>query len=211
MSKLNKSEKLEPAMSVNESEDIVSISAPRRLKKTKTSRSVSSHASNATNKSRKSRKSNKQNIVIKKNQVAGFFEDEAELGSDNEEGDDAQRMIDRNDAEENEDGLDSDLDGFIDHTKDGRDEVNLGDDEEIEDLEDAARNAYLMDIHNDDKMRTKLAMEAAIYGRNKKRKRDEAEIEDEQAELNEYERRKLDRIKEREQLMNSQEEEQMEQ
>jgi len=67
MSKLNKSEKIEPAMSVNESEDIVSISAPRRLKKTKTSRSVSSHASNATNKSRKSRKSNKQNIVIKKN------------------------------------------------------------------------------------------------------------------------------------------------
>jgi len=55
-----------------------------------------------------------------------------------------------------------------------------------------------MDIHNDDKMRTKIAMEAAIYGRNKKRKRQDADIEDEQAELDEYERRKLDRIKERE-------------
>ena len=160
-------------MSVNESEDLVSISAPRRLKKTKTSRSVSSHASN------KSRKSRKQNIVIKKTQVAEFFEDQAELGSDNEDADDAKRMIDRNDVEENEDGLDSDLDGFIDHTKDGRGEINLGDDEEIEDLEEAARMKYMLDIHNDDKLRTKIAMEQAIYGRNKKRKRAEADIEDE--------------------------------
>ena len=65
-------------------------------------------------------------------------------------------------------------------------------------------------MQNDDKLRTKKAMEAAIFGR-KKRNRDEAGIDDNMEDMDEYERRKLERIKEREQIMNSQEEEQMEQ
>ena len=64
-------------------------------------------------------------------------------------------------------------------------------------------------MQNDDKLRTKKAMEAAIFGR-KKRNRDEAGIDDNMEDMDEYERRKLERIKEREQIMNSQEEEQME-
>jgi hypothetical protein len=52
-----------------------------------------------------------------------FLEQEAELGSDDEENDDNVRRIDKNDEEEDEDGLDSDLDGF----------VVKGDDEEIGD------------------------------------------------------------------------------
>lgn len=63
-------------------------------------------------------------------------------------------------------------------------------------------------MHDDDKMRTKLAMEAAIFGR-KKRNRDEAGIDDNVEDMDEYERRKMERIKEREQIMNSQEEEEM--
>lgn len=47
-----------------------------------------------------------------------MFEDEAELGSDNEEKDNLKKDINKNDAEENEDGLDSDLDGFVVHNED---------------------------------------------------------------------------------------------
>lgn len=67
----------------------------------------------------------------------------------------------------------------------------------------------MQDMHNDDKLRTKLAMEAAIYGR-KKRSRAEAGLGDDLEDMDEYERRKLERIKEREQI-NSDEEEEMEQ
>lgn len=42
-----------------------------------------------------------------------FLEDEAELGSDDEEKDDSIKVINKNDEEENEEGLDSDLDGFV--------------------------------------------------------------------------------------------------
>ena len=143
--------------------------------------------------------------------MAGFFEDEAELGSDDEANDAIQKEINRQDHEENEDGLDADLEGFIDFTKDGRGEQAIQrDDQEIEDLEDAARLKFIQDMQNDDKLRTKKAMEAAIFGR-KKRNRDEAGIDDNMEDMDEYERRKLERIKEREQIMNSQEEEQMEQ
>lgn len=143
--------------------------------------------------------------------MAGFFEDEAELGSDDEANDAIQKEINRQDHEENEDGLDADLEGFIDFTKDGRGEQAIQrDDQEIEDLEDAARLKFIQDMQNDDKMRTKKAMEAAIFGR-KKRNRDEAGIDDNMEDMDEYERRKLERIKEREQILNSQEEEQMEQ
>ena len=44
-----------------------------------------------------------------------FLDVEAELGSDREENDDAKaKSIDMNDIEEDEDGMDSDLSGFVD-------------------------------------------------------------------------------------------------
>ena len=53
---------------------------------------------------------------MEKKKIKNFFEDEAELGSDDEENDDVRKHIDRlNDDEENEEGLDDDLDGFVDH------------------------------------------------------------------------------------------------
>ena len=52
------------------------------------------------------------------------MEEEAELGSDDEENDDYIRQINKNDDEENEDGLDDDLDGFVVH---GGDEDEIGD------------------------------------------------------------------------------------
>ena len=55
--------------------------------------------------------------------VAGFFDNEAELGSDDENKDEIKKQINKDDAEENEDGLDSDLDGFVDN----RDEKEIGD------------------------------------------------------------------------------------
>lgn len=55
------------------------------------------------------------------------MEEEAELGSDDEENDDVRKVINRNDAEENDEGLDSDLEGF----------VVKADDEEIGDPDDA--------------------------------------------------------------------------
>jgi hypothetical protein len=50
------------------------------------------------------------------------------LGSDDEEKDEKMKKIDENDLEENEDGLDSDLEGF----------VVKGDEEEVGEAEDAA-------------------------------------------------------------------------
>jgi hypothetical protein len=52
-----------------------------------------------------------------------LFDEEAELGSDDEDKDDIKKDINRNDEEENDDDLDSDLEGF----------VVRGDDEEIGD------------------------------------------------------------------------------
>jgi hypothetical protein len=72
------------------------------------------------------------NYIIEKKKnvnIGKFFEDEAELGSDDENKDEIRKQIDKNDLEENEEGLDKDLDGFIDYD---------GDDKQIGDPDDAA-------------------------------------------------------------------------
>ena len=192
-------------LSQGDESDTIKAKGRRRLKKTK------SQASKASSKGDGVSLGQKKKRGLQKSRLAGFFEDEAELGSDNEANDAAKKEINRQDLEENEEGLDSELEGFIDHTKDGRGDNALHrDDQEIEDLEEAARLKYIQDMQNDDKIRTKLAMEAAIFGR-KKRNREEAGLDDKMEDLDEYERRKLERIKEREQIMNSQEEEEMQQ
>jgi len=43
------------------------------------------------------------------------MEDEAELGSDNEENDDKRKRINAEDSEENEEGYDKDLEDFVVH------------------------------------------------------------------------------------------------
>ena len=65
--------------------------------------------------------------------AAKFMDLEADLGSDNEENDDKIKKINREDAEECENGLDEDLDGFVTH------EAPVGDEE----AEAAARDLYM--------------------------------------------------------------------
>ena len=79
----------------------------------------------------------------KKRVKMAFFEDEAELGSDQEGNDDIRKRIDKNDQEEVDDGLDSDLDGFVVH----------GDDVEVADADVNAHAKYLVDMADDDKKR----------------------------------------------------------
>ena len=63
-----------------------------------------------------------------------FLEEEAELGSDNEDNDDVRKMIDKNgDEEEDEEGLDDDLNGFV---------VHPGDEEEIGDANEELYEKY---------------------------------------------------------------------
>ena len=117
-----------------------------------------------------------------------FFEDEAELGSDQEGNDDIKKKIDKNDQDEVDDGLDSDLDGFVVH----------GDDVEVPDADVNAHAKYLVDMADDDKKRLRQVMQGAIFGHNnKKRKRHEVDGL-ENVEMDDYERRKLERLQERE-------------
>lgn len=90
-----------------------------------------------------------------------FFDEEAELGSDDENKDHLKKLINKGDAEENEEGLDDDLEGFV-----AKDDVEIGD------ADEGALNKYLQDMHEDDKRRTNIAMQAALFGQNRKRKRD---------------------------------------
>ena len=94
-----------------------------------------------------------------------FYEDEAELGSDDEENDDNIKNIDRNDEEENEEGMDSDLDGFV-----ARD-----DNEEIGDEKPEMYKKFLSDMHRLDDIETHKVFESIVMGNNKKRKRWEVE------------------------------------
>ena len=72
-------------------------------------------------------------------ELAALFDDEAELGSEDEDHGDRVKKIDRDDIEENEDGLDEDLEGFID-----REIANDNDD--INDPNNAALSKYLLDV-----------------------------------------------------------------
>ena len=132
----------------------------------------------------------KQRQNLKKKQlekVAGFFDDEAELGSDDENKDDTKKQINKNDIEENEEGLDSDLDGFVDN----RDEKEIGD------PDDGAEEKFRQDLMEDDKQRTRIAMQAALFGQNRKRKRGQVDGLDD-ADMDEFQKRRQERIQERE-------------
>ena len=68
--------------------------------------------------------------------AARYMDLEADLGSDNEENDDRVKRIDKDDVEEDENGLDDSLDGFVEHGP-------AGDDEEIAAGDEAARDLFL--------------------------------------------------------------------
>lgn len=135
----------------------------------------------------------------RRNKAKGFFDEEAELGSDDEEKDDVRKDINKNDVEENEDGLDSSLDGFVDKEVDNA---------VIGDAEADALAQFQQDLINDDRAQTLKIMRGAIFGHNKKRQRQEVEgLAD--SDLDDFERRKRERIQEREAQLNSQDEEEL--
>lgn len=96
-----------------------------------------------------------------------YLDDEAELGSDDEDHDDVRKNIDREGDEEDEDGLDEDLGGFV---------VHDGDDAEIGDESADHYAKFQLDMEQKDREDIKRTMDAVIFGQNnKKRKRDEIE------------------------------------
>jgi len=105
------------------------------------------------------------------------------LGSDDEEKDDMRKEIDINDEEENDDDLDSDLDGF----------VVRGDDEEIGDPTEDMYLKYQKDMENLDKQMIQQTMQAVLFGQNHKRKRGEVEGLD----MDENSKRKMRLVEER--------------
>ena len=83
--------------------------------------------------------------------------------------------------------------------------VVAADDEEVGEAEQDALIKFHMDMEQDDKAATRRVMEAAIFGRNRKRKRGDIEggLEDD-SELDDFQKRKQERLQEREQQLNSQ-------
>ena len=90
--------------------------------------------------------------------AAAFLDQEAELGSDNEENDDKVKKINKDDAEEDENGLDDSLDGFVDN------EAPAGDDEEIKAADQAARDLFLAKQAEDERVAMKQTLGAVFYG-----------------------------------------------
>ena len=113
---------------------------------------------------------------------------EADLGSDNEENDDRVKRINREDVEEDENGLDDSLDGFVDH------EQLVGDDEEIQAADQAARDLFLAKQQDDERDAMKATLGAVFYGQNKKRKRGEVEFEDMDEQQKIYFKRREERL-----------------
>jgi hypothetical protein len=102
-----------------------------------------------------------------------FLEEEAELGSDNEDNDDVRKNINRQgDEEEDEEGLDDDLEGFV---------VHPGDEEEIGEANEELYDKYQRDMEEKDKQDIQRTLAAVLFGaNNKKRKRNEVEGLDDQ-------------------------------
>lgn len=128
---------------------------------------------------------------IMNKELAAMFDDEAELGSEDEEHDNRRKEIDRDDIEENEEGLDKDLEGFIDYNM-------PNDNDDIHDPNNAALQKYLLDVQNDERERMRVAMRAVVFGHNKKRR---FGPQDDYEGLDDLQKRKLERIKEREEQM----------
>jgi hypothetical protein len=116
-----------------------------------------------------------------------FLEDEAELGSDDEDNDDIRKKINRNDDEEFDDAeLDDDLDGF----------VVRGDDEDVANPTEDMYAKFREDEERMDREEIARTMQAVLFGNNKKRKRGEVDGLDDDL-LDEDTKRKARMIEER--------------
>jgi hypothetical protein len=85
----------------------------------------------------------------RRKKMAKLFDEEAELGSDDEENDDFKKQINKNDAEENEEGMDEDLEGFV---------VQAADNQLIGDAEEDMMKKFQQDLIDDDKQKTREVM-----------------------------------------------------
>ena len=97
--------------------------------------------------------------------------------------DDRAKNIDRNDAEEQEDGLDKDLEGFV--VNDNREEIG-GDDQDM-------FKKFMDDANADDRLAIGQVYKSIILGQNRKRKRGDVDIDD----FDDVAQRKLKRMEER--------------
>ena len=111
-----------------------------------------------------------------------FADIEAEVGSDDEEHDEEKaKSIHSDDEEENEDGLDQDLKGF----------VVQGQDEEIGGATEEMMQLFLRDREaDDDKAELAKVYSSIILGNNRKRKRGDIDLE----EMDEASKKKQKRI-----------------
>jgi hypothetical protein len=82
--------------------------------------------------------------------------------------DDRAKNIDRNDAEEDENGLDKDLEGFV--VNDNREEIG-GDDQDM-------FNKFMDDANADDRLAIGQVYKSIILGQNRKRKRGDVDLDD---------------------------------
>lgn len=123
-----------------------------------------------------------------KSEAARFMDLEAELGSDNEENDDRIKRINKTDFEEDENGLDDSLDGFVDN------EQPAGDDEEIEAANQAARDLFIARQAEDERDAIQKTLGAVFYGQNKKRKRGEIDFDDMDEQEKIYYKRREERL-----------------
>jgi len=97
-----------------------------------------------------------------------FVDLEAELGSDDEDHDEGKaKSIHSSDRDENEEGLDEDLKGFV---------VTGGQDEEIGEADEEMRQKFIRDREADDKANVAKIYNSVILGNNRKRKRGEIEF-----------------------------------
>jgi len=74
--------------------------------------------------------------------------------------------INRDDDEENEEGLDKDLEGFV---------VHEGDEDEIGEEDEGMMIKYQQDMEEMDRLDIQRTMQAVLMGNNKKRRRNEVE------------------------------------
>ena len=70
--------------------------------------------------------------------------------------------------------------------------MKKGEDVEIGDAPDGAMDKFIQDMHEDDKKRTQIAMQAALFGQNRKRKREQVMGPDD--DLDDYQKRRQERL-----------------
>ena len=133
---------------------------------------------------KRAKKRKQQLAKEKKAKLKKFADIEAELGSDDEGNDEGKaKSINSDDDDENEDGLDEDLKGF----------VVQGQDEEIGGANDEMMQKFLRDREADDRAEVAKVYSSIILGNNRKRKRGDIELDD----MDELSKKKQKRIEQR--------------